>query len=223
LGRVTAAVATSSRARVLATLRAADRPLRVEEICRAVGLSRHAVRSHLVHLTQTGEIRDERLPPRGRGRPGSGFRAVPAEAVDDGAAYRTLARLLSQALHQVASASAAEQAGLTWATEILPGPVADPDPAAAVRRVVTLLDDYGFAPRVEGDRVALHRCPYLDVARDQPDVVCGLHVGLVRGLLGASAGGLRVQLDPTLDGSGPCVLSLVPVADAGDLPKESCP
>lgn len=216
-------VDTSSRARVLATLRAADHPMGVQEICRAVGLSRHAVRSHLDHLTQTGEIRDQRLPPRGPGRPGTGFRAVPAEAVDDGAAYRTLARLLSQALHQVASPAAAEQVGLTWAAEILPAPAADPDQPAAVRRVAELLDDYGFAPRVDGHRLELHRCPYLDVARDQPDVVCALHVGLVRGLLGTAADGLQVQLDPTLDGSGPCVLSLVPVAVAGDPPKESCP
>jgi len=62
-----------------------------------------------------------------------------------------------------------------------------PDAARARRSVVALLDRLGFAPaRPSDDRaVELRRCPLLDAALRTPEVVCGVHLGLTRGALGA--------------------------------------
>lgn len=217
---MTAPAASSSRARVLHALRDATRPMRVDELCAVLELSRNAVRFHLGHLLESGEIRHERFAPSGPGRPSIGFRAVPREAVDDAAAYLALATLLGRALTRVGSPAAAEEAGEAWAAQLVATPSTDPDPDRAVQRLVGVLDEYGFAPCVSGRTVELHRCPYVEVALEQPEVVCGLHLGLVRGLLGAAAPGLHLRLTPVLDGSGPCLLHLDPVTGPGETLKE---
>jgi len=71
-----------------------------------------------------------------------------------------------------------------------PSPASDatPDAAARARRtVVELLDRLGFAPAGPADdrAVELRRCPLLDAALRTPEVVCGVHLGLARGALGA--------------------------------------
>jgi predicted ArsR family transcriptional regulator len=49
--------------------------------------------------------------------------------------------------------------------------------------VVDLLERLGFAPSTEplGDRIYLHACPFAELARRTPTVVCGVHLGLLRG------------------------------------------
>ena len=51
--------------------------------------------------------------------------------------------------------------------------------------VVGLLDDLGFAPETTGrfTSVRLTRCPLLDAATANPEVVCSVHRGIVEGAL----------------------------------------
>jgi predicted ArsR family transcriptional regulator len=51
--------------------------------------------------------------------------------------------------------------------------------------VVEILADVGFAPVADNRQsvVRLTRCPLLEAAHRFPDVVCGVHLGLVRGAL----------------------------------------
>ena len=51
--------------------------------------------------------------------------------------------------------------------------------------LVELLDDLGFAPRADERHrvVRLTRCPLLEAAHRYPDVVCGVHLGIVRAAL----------------------------------------
>ncbi|MBX6385996.1 MAG: helix-turn-helix domain-containing protein [Microbispora sp.] len=105
-----------------------------------------------------------------------------------------------------------------------PGPVADagqggasgavPQAGAdvAVERVVALLDEAGFAPRLapDGSHIDLHRCPFHELAEANPEVVCGVHLGLMQGALadlGApiTATSLRPFVRP-----GVCVATLGP-------------
>jgi predicted ArsR family transcriptional regulator len=74
--------------------------------------------------------------------------------------------------------------------------------------VVALLDELGFAP-VPDDRhrvVRLTRCPLLATAQTYPDVVCGVHLGIVRGAL-AEHGADPADVDAQTD--------LVPFAEPG--------
>jgi predicted ArsR family transcriptional regulator len=85
--------------------------------------------------------------------------------------------------------------------------------------VVGLLDELGFAPEADSRAatVALRRCPLLDAAREHPQVVCQVHLGIVRGALEhhggdpeptdlipfAEPGACRLHLDTRLlDGPG---------------------
>jgi len=56
----------------------------------------------------------------------------------------------------------------------------------ARREVIDLLEELGFAPSADTRArvVKLHRCPLLEAAHQQPEVVCGVHLGIVRGALG---------------------------------------
>ena len=69
----------------------------------------------------------------------------------------------------------------------------------------------GFAPEPHPDDrhlTRLTRCPLLEAARESPDIVCGVHHGLVEGLLehaGASTDG--VDLLPFAE-VGACLLRL---------------
>ncbi|KRC31328.1 hypothetical protein ASE15_18475 [Oerskovia sp. Root22] len=66
-----------------------------------------------------------------------------------------------------------------------PGRGADDAASAARHEVVDLLDRLGFAPRPDDDAasVALTRCPLLEAAYRNPEVVCAVHLGLAQGAL----------------------------------------
>jgi predicted ArsR family transcriptional regulator len=80
----------------------------------------------------------------------------------------------------------------------------------ARRRTGRLLADLGFAPEPDDAlrTVRLVRCPLLDAAREHPEVVCAVHLGLVRGALdnlGADPSG--AELLPFAE-PGACVLHM---------------
>ena len=210
---MTAPPVESSRTRLLSTLRGADRAMRVDELCAAVGLSANAVRFQLARLVAAGAVREEHPPATGPGRPPAAYRAVPEEAVDDAAAYRSLARVLGDALGSLATPEEVAEVGERWARHHRQlNTTPDAGPSTVLERVVTLLDDLGFAPEAsaDGSTVALHRCAYSQLATEQPEVVCALHLGMVRGAIGDQADDVRLGLTPVLDGSAPCLLHIRP-------------
>lgn len=90
------------------------------------------------------------------------------------------------------------------------GTTADSAGPHAVHTVVEILRDLRFEPRVDRDpkTVRLTTCPFLDAARRHPDVVCQIHLGIVRGALeglGSNPDGvdLRAFAEP-----GACLLNL---------------
>lgn len=231
------ASAGRSRERVLAALRAAGEPLSGRELADRVGLSLTAARFHLGRLIAVGAVRavaEGRLRP---GRPQVLYRAVPAEAVDGGSAYRVLAGVLAAQVLRSGGPDAAVQAGRAWAAEVpialrgatdppvtrdpaadapvtpdpTAGPAADPE-ASTVQRVLGLLDEGGFEPRLSANHrtIELHRCPFLDLAAERADVVCGVHLGFVQGVLERAGAPTGVRLIPVTDGSGPCLVHLLP-------------
>lgn len=226
----TGTAAGASRALVLDALRSHSRPMAVEAVAEAVGLSVNTVRFHLDRLRREGAVTRQPTRPDGPGRPHLVYRAVAAEAVED-AAYRLLAELLAEGLVRSGNARATVEAGRSWADRFVEAH--DPsvgasagadDNASAVARVVELFEDGGFAPELllaDAWTVALHRCPFRELASVRADVVCTVHLGFVRAVLqrlqevAGAAGrvphGIEpdlVQLKPVLDGSGPCLLTL---------------
>lgn len=189
------ALASPVRARLLERLRAVPESVDVHTLAARLGLHVNTVRGHLLVLEEAGLVTAEPQPRVGPGRPRLGYRATPAAAgggsADSG--YRVLAGVLASWLAVTVpdAADAAEHAGAAWGHHLAERPPSGQALAAgaAVDRLVVLLDDVGFAPELETDlsagaRVLLHRCPFLDLAREHGDVVCSVHRGLMRGALG---------------------------------------
>ncbi|WP_175527093.1 helix-turn-helix transcriptional regulator [Blastococcus tunisiensis] len=185
-GRRHVALAVRSRRRMLDALRAAGRPLPVVELAAAVGLHVTTARIHLRTLEAAGLVARTPQPPAGRGRPGHLYAAVAGGAPVEG--HRQLAELLAAALEagDPDGPRRAEQVGRRWAADQVPE-LGDLSWEEALGGLEGLFDRLGFAPRrIDVDhrfRVALDRCPFREVARSHPSVVCSLHLGLMRGAL----------------------------------------
>lgn len=101
----------------------------------------------------------------------------------------------------------------------------DVDPADPTAVVVSVFREAGFEPAVDvgSHTVALHRCPFRELAAEHPDVVCGMHLGLLTGLLEQIGASTEVRLVPVLDGSGPCLVRLGACHPERRLPPLSSP
>ena len=66
-------------------------------------------------------------------------------------------------------------------------PRTPPAPKTAIRQLVDMLDQLGFAPehrRADGEQqVGLRHCPFLELAESRTSVVCPVHLGLMQGAL----------------------------------------
>jgi predicted ArsR family transcriptional regulator len=81
--------------------------------------------------------------------------------------------------------------------------------------VVDLLEELGFAPSPDARAgvVKLRRCPLLEAAHQYPEVVCGVHLGVVRGALeelGASPEQTECTALHPFSEPGACRLELLP-------------
>ncbi len=215
-GGVHTALASSTRRRLLELLRGADTARDVHELGEAVGLHPSTVRFHLETLRQAGLVARREQRSAGAGRPRTAYVAIRERAE---AGYEDLARMLAADVAQTARGRAghAETIGERWAEQVIPLP-AQPgttttDDAAA--QVNSIFERLGFEPEmgaVEGRRqISLHACPFRAVAREHPDVVCAIHLGLLRGSLerlGAHASSrLHPFVEPDL-----CVAEVAPVS-----------
>ena len=165
----------------------------VRSLAERLGLHVNTVRSHLAVLEDAGLVVSEAEERDRPGRPKLLYRATGAsqDHRDEGG-YRFLAGILASYLasHEDDAAGAAERAGTVWGHYLVdrPAPFRSVEPAVAVARVVGLLQESGFAPELDTQdpsrpQVFLHRCPFLDVAREHQEVVCSIHLGLMRGAL----------------------------------------
>lgn len=135
-------------------------------------------------LTVTFERRTDRAGP-GAGRPAKVYRrsdrqltvTVPERH------YDLAAHLMARALETgTPLAACARSAGAELAT-----PGGD---------VGALLERHGFEPGADGRDVVLWNCPFHQLARAHPDLVCGMTLGLLTGLLDGLGSDLTARPDP---------------------------
>ncbi len=214
------ALSGSSRVRILQALRESDRPLDAFELAERVDLHHNTVRSHLAVLGSSGLVRRSSEASARPGRPRIVYRAA---ATHEGH-YETLSRVLAEHLASGAGAEAVADAGRAWGRRSARGLRAE-TATEAVERLVELLDDLGFAPEArEGGpgEIWLHDCPFREVAREHPEIVCAVHLGLLRGALEELGGHVEATgLDPFVEPER-CVAHLAP-AGPGTEPEGSEP
>lgn len=154
-------------------------------------------RFHLDQLV-TGGILDTAFVRQGVGRPRKVYSLAPGELREDvdSHAMKVLTALLAESFAASAAGDPLSpfEAGRRWAEDHVP--VEDSEPAttpgawlAKVGRLIDALRDWGYTPDLstsDGGRTAeltLSHCPFLELARDNPAVVCGIHRGLIAGTL----------------------------------------
>lgn len=199
-----------TRRRVLAVLQDAAGPMTVQQVADRLGLHPNSVRFHLDALA-TGEadaavVRDRE--PRGTpGRPRVTYAATSAAPGVAPRRYQELAGMLAAFIEAEVDdpATIAERLGRAWSGSLPPRE----EPLGAL---VAGLGEVGFGSRVvedgDGPRVEVTHCPFLEVAADHEDVVCGLHLGLMRGVLEQAGSDWAVaDLQPLVE-PGLCVARL---------------
>lgn len=210
-----AALAVISRRRLLEVLQSADAPMAVAELAAAVGLHVTTARFHLDLLQRAQLVRRVVDPKEGavrRGRP----RQLYAASVDSAAVegHRELAAVLAGVLAAESDSGlkSAEEAGRRWAVAQVPVEEAL-SWEDGTRRVGQLFERLGFAPRLvdrgQYRHLELDACPFRDLAREFPQVVCSVHLGLLREALHR----LRVPTGPQQVGLRPFVQLDLCIAD----------
>ncbi len=212
------ALADISRVRILEELK--QGPLDVPTLAQRVGLHSNTVRSHLDILSEAGMVTSG---PQKRGRPGRPrvvYQVVAGLEPPGEGAYRLLAKILASYVAGASPdpAAAAEEAGAAWGRYLTekPAPFARLTPEQATAKVVQLLSELGFAPESTDaereSRILLHHCPFREAVETNQEVVCSVHLGLIKGALqemGAPVEATRLEplVKPTL-----CVAHLLAVA-----------
>jgi predicted ArsR family transcriptional regulator len=183
------ALADPSRARILGAL-AEGGVLDTRQLAERVDLHVNTVRVHLGVLADADLVAAETLPSQGRGRPRLAYRAVGETQDDGGRRYRLLAEILATLVVRYGGEAAArlEEIGEAWGRHLVesPPPSAELSDAEAVERLLTLLAEVGFQPELDAGRrrrILMRPCPFLELARRHPEVVCPIHLGLMRGAL----------------------------------------
>jgi predicted ArsR family transcriptional regulator len=213
-----------SRADVLDMLRAADGPLGVREVAQRMGLHPNTARFHLEGLTEAGlavrETEDRETP----GRPRIGYRAV-ADGPDGRRRYRLLAEMLTSLIAGTMPepGKAAEAAGREWGAYLTeqPPPYQKLTAEEAIGKLTAIMEELGFSPQAAYDgggqyRLCLRQCPFREVARRHQDVICALHLGLMRGALARMRATVTAdRLDPFVEPSL-CVARLAERENPGE-------
>ncbi|OHV32596.1 MULTISPECIES: helix-turn-helix transcriptional regulator [Pseudofrankia] len=217
----------SRRLDVLRALRATGASRGIVEIADELGVHPNTVRFHLDTLVANGQV--ERAPSESHrpGRPRAFFRAV--RGMDPGGPrhFRVLAEILTESLAAGPDpAVRAIEAGRAWgrrAASTVPTAAVDaadaPGWGRSVGRLIRLLDDLGFAPEPPGagtdadsaPPVRLRHCPFLELTETRAEVVCPVHLGVMRGALDTWDAPLTVDRLEAFAEPDLCVAHLVPV------------
>lgn len=175
------ALGDPTRHRLFRYIADAPAPVTVAELTDYARLNHNAVRQHLSVLKDAKLVIEEAERRDRPGRPRLFYRMHPEAAGrwDTPGAYAWLAGLLSTAVRRgLSPRQAGRQEGHRRAAEL--AGTADP---------VDLLEEEmarrGFRPvrssRGERTEFVLGRCPFVEVAVDDPQTICKLHLGIAEG------------------------------------------
>jgi predicted ArsR family transcriptional regulator len=166
------------RSDILEIVRAADTGLTTHEVAAKIGLPVSTARSHLDGLVHAGLLVKARASRGLPLRPPWRYRAAAADP-----APTTYRLLLAAVLDDFGATgedtrSAAARIGERWGRHLAAANTSDGGATSAVLAVLEALERPG--PPAE---VHLRTCPYLQLVKKHPDAMCGMHAGIVRGVL----------------------------------------
>jgi predicted ArsR family transcriptional regulator len=187
-----------------------------DEAAGAVGIGRPLAAYHLDKLVDLGLLTASYQRSAGRRGPGAGRPAkLYARSAREFSVtippreYELAARLLAQAVAADISGAAraelgpaAHQLGLDLgrSSRVAVTPDGDGEPVAGRRQrgAEIALAQHGFEPvRAADGTISLANCPFHKLVAHYPDVVCGMNLALIGGLIdGLGLAGLRPEVEP---------------------------
>jgi predicted ArsR family transcriptional regulator len=205
-----------SRTRVLAVLQDAGRPMTAHEVGDRLGMHPNSVRFHLDALAVGNDVVRDLERRSTPGRPSVTYEATSKAPPVARRRFPLLARLLAGVMREQLTdpACASEEAGRDWSRSLPVSrrPDSETSEVEALDILTGSLHEVGFESRAVDDanglRVEISHCPFLEVAVDYEDVVCGLHRGLMRGVLEQLRAPIEVRgLEPLVE-PGLCLARL---------------
>jgi predicted ArsR family transcriptional regulator len=183
-----------------------------DDAARAARISRALAAFHLDRLVAEGLLTATYRRRKGRTGPGAGrpaklYSRAPGEITLSfpERRYELAARLLARAVSRApgtaaarAVAAAATAYGRALGAEARTRAGSRPSAARLITAALGLLAEQGFEPVRDGDgSVRLRNCPFHALAMECRDLVCGMNLSLLRGVIRGLAGaGLTAVLDP---------------------------
>jgi len=210
------------RARLYQIVSASPEPTGRDEAAAAAGIGRPLAAYHLDRLVELGLLTATYQRHEGRTGPGAGRPSklysrsghefavtVPTRE------YELAARLLAIGVEgdaaghsRAALHDAASQYGANLASQ-------SPPAVSASQAVHTALAGHGFEPwRDDAGTIRLRNCPFHQLAALHPDLVCGMNLALIDGLIGGlGAPAMHAAIDP---GKGQCCVTITTENPAGE-------
>jgi predicted ArsR family transcriptional regulator len=171
------------------------------ELADRFGLHVTTMRFHLDQLVEAGLVTSRFQRGAGAGRPRKVYSIAHGslDAVSPERAFALLSEILVESLGTDDAHLPPEELAARWSRrrvrrERLESGAREPSTSAGqwlgkIGVIVDVLEEWGYVPEVsttEGGRlarVALHGCPFIELARRNTALICGIHRGLVRGVL----------------------------------------
>lgn len=181
------------RGRLLDEVRAAAKPVGIDDLAERCGVHRNTVRGHLEALESEGLVESGSRPTGGKGRPRQVFVATAAGVGEGDRNHLLLAQILADQLTRSTDRpeEAARRAARGWGRAIAASHHRRRDserPVGSHRVLHDALDAIGFEPdrRITSRtrEFVLLNCPFREALDGYQDVVCAVHLGLMEGLLG---------------------------------------
>ena len=204
------ALGDNTRYAIYLELARSPRPLATAEIAETLDLHPNTVRPHLERMREVGLL-DLETEARGAvGRPQHRY-SLAADAPSLGLEPPTFQVLSRMLLRLAGTARLGAEEAVEAGREQGEAYAAVDEAENCLDGLVVRLDSLGFDPAVASDgesaTVAFTHCPFRDLAEADPDVVCGLHRGMVEGFVDAT-GGAEVTTFHSLLNRTPCQVSL---------------
>jgi predicted ArsR family transcriptional regulator len=202
-----------------------EAPVNRDEAAEGTGVARHVARFHLDKLVEDGLLDTEFRRPPGRSGPGAGrpaklYRRSSRElevSVPD-RRYELAGRLLARAVTESerdgvpvreALLAVARDTGASLGADARARSGARPPRARLTAAARVVLEELGYEPRPEGAGVELANCPFHALSTDFTELMCGMNLELMRGMVAAlGPAGLEACADPL---PGKCCVRLRPL------------
>lgn len=170
-------------------------------------LNHNGIRQHLSKLVEAGLVIEYQARAKGRGRPRLLYRVDPSADSRWGhtGPYEQLSLLLAEVLR---TGDPPEEVGRRAGRAEIASRLENHEGADAVDVLLIEMARQGFDPHLEihGESVDAHilNCPYASAAAADPDIVCSLHVGMVKGIVEGIDGFVLDEFERAEPMSGRC-------------------